>query len=233
LLTIPSSFGGADGSLFLFNEAHERAENNGLQAISDLLGSLAAQFDVGVGDMFQFAAAHATATCPLGPRIRTWVGRPDATQASPPNLLPAAEGVGSDSTTLMALFLDKGIPALDLVALVGSHSVSKQFFYDTTRAGLSQDETPGVWDTKFYDDTINSEFPIPGTPAMVTFDSDKNLSQDPALTQEWNGYAASQNDWVEHFSRAYLRLSLVGVPNINDLIECESSNILQKCDLLI
>jgi hypothetical protein len=225
------SYGGADGSIFLFDEATERDENNGLQNITALLGNLAIQHTLGVADMFQFAAAHAVVTCPLGPRMRTWVGRKDATRAAPTGLLPAAEGPGSDSATLTALFADKHIPAFDMVALVGAHTVSQQRFYNQSRAGSPQDSTPGIWDTDFYAETSVAKDPF--NPNVETFDSDYNISQDAALLAEFGGYAASQNDWVEHFSRAYLRLSLTGVNNINDLTECKHTPFPRKITLLM
>jgi len=151
LTTTLCSFGGADGSIYLFDEAINRAENDGLQTIVKMLGDLAIEQGVGVADMIQWGAVHATVTCPLGPRIRTFVGRPDAIQPSPENLLPSAS---ANSTSLMALFGDKSIPMFDMVALVGAHTVSKQFDYDPTTAGNSQDDTPGIWDTNFYTQTL-------------------------------------------------------------------------------
>jgi hypothetical protein len=216
--------GGADGSLYIFNEATTRPENRGLETITETLGQLARQHQVSVADMFQFAAAHATVTCPLGPRIRTFVGRPEATSASPDGLLPSSN---DDANSQIELFRDKGIGQLDLVALVGAHSVSKQRHVDESRPNTSQDSTPGVWDTQFYGDTLNSDSE-PLSSNMTTFPSDKALSQHPSLVNEWNGYVARQNDWVKHFSRAYLRLSLVGVQNIQSMTECKLELFLQR-----
>jgi hypothetical protein len=151
LITNRRSFGGADGSIYLFDEAISRAENDGLQTIVKKLGDLAVEHGVSVADMIQWGAVHATVTCPLGPRIRTFVGRPDAVQPSPEGLLPSAE---ADSTSLIALFGDKSIPKFDMVALVGAHTVSKQFDYEPSTAGNSQDDTPGIWDTNFYTQTL-------------------------------------------------------------------------------
>lgn len=52
-----TSTGGCDGSLFLAGE-YTRTENLGLQTIAVYLGNLAKQFNVGVADMFQFAACQ-------------------------------------------------------------------------------------------------------------------------------------------------------------------------------
>lgn len=214
LASTGQDYGGADGSIFLFGET-TRTENNGLQGIVNTLGQLARELAVEVSDMIQFAAAHAVVNCPLGPRMRTFVGRKEATKPAPDGLLPSAT---SDAQTLVDLFFDKNIGPLDLVALVGAHSVSRQFTFNTTRAGDSQDSTPGVWDTKFYEDTIRSDFET--RKGILTFTADKALSLHGPLQEEWNGYVVRQNDWVEHFSRAYLRLSLAGVKNIQNMTEC-------------
>ncbi len=68
-------FGGADGSFVLFDEI-TRIENAGLENITTYTQQLLTQFPmVGAADLIQFMANHATVTCPLGPRVRTFVGR--------------------------------------------------------------------------------------------------------------------------------------------------------------
>lgn len=70
-------FGGADGSLVLFNEI-TRAENRGLEVIVALAKTMMFKYKdsgISMADLIQYAATHAVVTCPLGPRIRTFVGR--------------------------------------------------------------------------------------------------------------------------------------------------------------
>jgi hypothetical protein len=67
-------FGGADGSFVLFNEI-TRKENRGLELINVLAKRYQAKYKVGMADLIQYMANHATVTCPLGPRVRTFVGR--------------------------------------------------------------------------------------------------------------------------------------------------------------
>lgn len=67
-------YGGADGSLVLFGEI-TRKENRGLELIVLLAKALQLKYKVGMGDLIQYMANHATVTCPLGPRVRTFVGR--------------------------------------------------------------------------------------------------------------------------------------------------------------
>ncbi|KAI9766460.1 MAG: hypothetical protein M1840_006567 [Geoglossum simile] len=205
-------FGGADGSFILFNEM-DRPENNGLQKITGMLEKRIKKYGVSAADMIQFAAIHATVTCPLGPRIRFFAGRKDATRAAPLWLLP---DVRSDASTLIELFRDKTIDAHQLVALVGAHSTSKQDFVDPSLAGSPQDSTPGVWDNRFYNETLQN----PAPKKLFKFPSDSALSQDPRASNEWAAFVKSQGHWNADYATAYVRLSLLGVNNINNLTEC-------------
>ena len=77
--------------------------------------------------------AHAIVACPGGPRITTYVGRKDSTNPAPGGLLPDVHASGD---SLFALFADKCFSAVDLAALFGAHSTSKQFNTDTSNAAL-------------------------------------------------------------------------------------------------
>jgi hypothetical protein len=56
-------FGGADGSLALFQDEIDRAENNGLQDIIKTAQAYQKRYGVGMADLIQFMATHATVTC--------------------------------------------------------------------------------------------------------------------------------------------------------------------------
>ncbi|KAF3042552.1 hypothetical protein E8E11_006064 [Didymella keratinophila] len=212
-----SSYGGADGSILLSDEI-SRADNNGLSAIAAQMQTWYKKYSpygVGMADLIQMGATVATVVCPLGPRIRSFVGRKDNSRAGPTGLLPDH----SDSAdTLLKLFAAKTIDAHDLVALVGAHTTSQQHFVDTARDGDPQDSTPGVWDVKFYPETTGS-----AAPRVLKFASDINLSKDPRSAGEWKEFSNpsnGQDHWNEDYAKAYTRLSLLGVNNINDLKEC-------------
>ncbi|OCL03786.1 class II peroxidase [Glonium stellatum] len=209
-------FGGADGSIALSSSEINRPENNGLQEIIGLARKWQKTFGVGMADLIQFAAIHAVVTCPLGPRIRIFVGRKDSKTPAPDGLLP---GVNDSADTLINLFNDKTIPPHDLAALVGAHTSSQQFFVDTSKSGAPQDGTPGVWDTLFYNQTMGTG-PLPKR--VFRFASDVVLSQDPRTRPEWIQFsrAGGQSHWNEDYATAYTRLSLLGVNNINNLAEC-------------
>jgi len=70
-------FGGADGSFVLFGEIL-RPESRGLEPINAYAAAMGYKYKkagVGMADLIQFMATHAVVTCPLGPRVRTFVGR--------------------------------------------------------------------------------------------------------------------------------------------------------------
>ncbi|RDW88476.1 hypothetical protein BP6252_00508 [Coleophoma cylindrospora] len=206
-------FGGADGSILLGFGEDLRKENNGLQAVIVKLQAVRKKYQVGAADLIQFAANHATVTCPLGPRVRTFVGRKDATQAAPQGLLPS---MFDSPDNLIALFQDKTIQPHGLAALVGAHSASKQFTQNLALAGQSQDSTPGIWDVTFYNETLQAK------PAkkLFIFPSDIALANHPSIESEWQSFINDQLHWNEDYASEYVRLSLLGVNNINSLTEC-------------
>jgi hypothetical protein len=134
-----SAYGGADGSLLMDFGEETRGENNGLQGIRQVLKGVQSKYKVGYADLVQYAHNHATISCPKGPRIRTFVGRKDATQAAPTGLLP---DVHDSADNLIALFQAKGFSAHDLAALVGAHATAKQRFVDTKQVEKPLDTTP-------------------------------------------------------------------------------------------
>ena len=203
-------FGGADGSLALAAEEVKRPENKGLDKVVAKALELSRTWRVGVADMIQFMAIHATVTCPLGPRLRVFIGRKDSKRPAPNGLLP---GVTQPADDLIALFEDKTISPHDLTALLGAHTTSKQFFFNTSHTGDSQDDTPGVWDVRFYGQTLENK-PMDG---VFRFESDIVLSTHPRVHEEWMEFAGpgGQDHWNADYATAYTRLSLLGVYNIN------------------
>jgi catalase (peroxidase I) len=116
-----SSYGGADGSILLTNEI-DRTENDGLEAIADVMKAWYNKYNkygVSMADLIQFGANVATVVCPLGPRIRSFVGRKDNAKAGPTGLLP---DVNDSADKLIKLFQAKTIDPHDLTALVGAHT---------------------------------------------------------------------------------------------------------------
>lgn len=58
---------------------------------------------------------------------------------------------------------------------------------------------------------------------MLRFPSDVVLASDPRTSAEWKKFSMGkegQADWNEDYSYSYIRLSLLGVNNINNLTEC-------------
>ncbi|PVI05504.1 class II peroxidase [Periconia macrospinosa] len=209
-----SSYGGADGSILLTDEI-DRVENNGLEFIAEQMKTWYNKYNkygVSMADLIQMGANIATVVCPLGPRIRSFVGRKDNPKAAPTGLLPSPV---DSADKIIKLFQAKTIDATDLIALVGAHTTSQQHFFDTTRDGDPQDTTPGVWDVHFYSETVNDT-----PPRVIKFPSDIALSKDSRTSGAWQGFINGQGRWNSDWSKAYTRLSLLGVKNINDLKEC-------------
>ncbi|TDZ22882.1 Versatile peroxidase VPL1 [Colletotrichum orbiculare MAFF 240422] len=211
------NLGGADGSIILASSELPRAENKGLEEIVEqtkVWFEKYKQYGIGMADLIQFSANAATVVCPLGPRVRTFVGRKDSSVEAPPNLLP---DVNSPADVLIDLFSNKTISSYGLISLLGAHTTSQQRFVDPSRAGDPQDSTPGVWDVKFYSETIGD-----APPRVFKFNSDVALAKYPSTSAQFAAFAGpgGQAAWNAAYAHEYVRLSLLGVYNINDLTEC-------------
>ncbi|PHH88735.1 hypothetical protein CDD83_7160 [Cordyceps sp. RAO-2017] len=129
--------GGADGSILLARECEERRENKGL---TEVCARMRAWFDeykgfgISVADLIQMGATVGTVSCPLGPRVRSFVGRRDSSEPSPRGLLPSPL---ASADTLVSMFANKTIGPAGLVALVGAHTTSQQRRRATGRRGGS------------------------------------------------------------------------------------------------
>lgn len=128
---------------------------------------------------------------PLGPRVRTFVGRKDSSTPNANNLLPPVTG---SADFLIELFENKTIKAHGLAALVGAHTTSQQHFVDPSRALDPQDSTPGVWDVKFYGQTTGT-----APKRVFKFPSDVALAAHPKISDEWAEFAGAggQEHWDE------------------------------------
>ncbi|KAK5656648.1 hypothetical protein OQA88_4628 [Cercophora sp. LCS_1] len=211
-------YGGADGSILLNPEELPRFENRGLEAIA---GQTRAWFDaykqygISMADLIQVGANVAVAVCPQGPHIKTLVGRKDSAELPPPGLLPTPK---QDAPTLIGLFAAKTFSADDLVALTGAHTVSRQFNVEPEKAGAPQDSTPGEWDNKYYAETAAQSAPR----GIVRFPSDVSLATDAATAGKWQQFAArdGQRAWGGHYADAAFRMTLLGVKNVGELVDC-------------
>ncbi|KAI8241458.1 Versatile peroxidase VPL1 [Colletotrichum sp. SAR 10_96] len=214
------NLGGADGSIVLSSSEASRVENKGLEEIIEQTKTWYnkyKQYGISMADLIQFSANAATVVCPLGPRVRTFIGRKDSSVAAPPNLLP---DVNSPADALIDLFNNKTISSYGLISLIGAHTTSQQRFVDPSRSGDPQDSTPGVWDVKFYSETIGN-----APPRVFKFNSDVALSKYPSTSAQFAAFAGpgGQAAWNAAYAHEYVRLSLLGVYNINDLTECTKS----------
>jgi len=208
--------GGCDGSLILANEL-ARPENLGMQELGLFLQGVTAQFDnqIGTADLIQMSAATAIVTCPGGPQIQVFVGRPDSSTPSPFGLLPMPNQTAPD---LFNQFVQKGFSALQLAALLGAHTVAQQFFVNPALAGQPLDDTDGLWDVHFYTDIFN---PPEG---IFQLQSDVVLSTFEEVGQGFSGFVDNQGKWEGEFSTAMTQMSLNGIAGGSEaLIECTSA----------
>ncbi|OTB01882.1 putative class II peroxidase [Hypoxylon sp. CI-4A] len=211
-----SDYGGADGSIALNDDEAARSENRGLDTI---IPQTKTWFDtykgygISMADLIQTAAMTASVVCPLGPRIKHYVGRKDDSTAGPTGKLPLPQ---QDAQFIIDLFAAKTFTSDDLVALLGAHSVSKQRFVDPSRSGASQDSTPAVWDLNYYGETIAGD-----NETILIFHSDASIASYSTTKDRFKAFSADGAGpaWNAAYAPAYFRMSMLGVNNLNDLTE--------------
>lgn len=182
--------GGADGSIILAPEEIKRPANRGLEEIVTLTKSWYNKYKgygVSAADIIQMGANVATVVCPLGPRVKTYVGRKDNSKACPDGLLPL---VTDSAEQIIKLFQDKTIQPNGLTSLLGAHTTSQQRFVDPSRAGDPQDSTPGVWDTEYYTELLDANAPK----RVFKFASDIKLAADSRIKGLFTAFAAPNNE---------------------------------------
>lgn len=214
-------YGGADGSLVLANECETRIANRGLGEICAQMRiwhTKYQKYSITMADLIQFGSNVGTVVCPLGPRVRSFIGRKDNHTAAPDGNLPKPRASADE---IISMFADKSISPQGIVALLGAHTTSQQRFVYPNRTGDPQDSTPGVWDTRYFRETMESNPPQ----RVVKFPSDVNMANDPRTRGLFKYYGGmlGQFAWNEAYAREYVRLSLLGVHNINQLTECTKS----------
>ncbi|KAF1970204.1 heme peroxidase [Bimuria novae-zelandiae CBS 107.79] len=203
--------GACDGSLILADEC-SRPENIGLARLCGNLGNLAQQKNVGVGDLIQFAAAHAIKTCPGGPTVPVKIGRKDSSTPSPAGILPTGHESAPD---LIAHFAARGFSAIDLAALIGAHTAARNRVTVPDKANLTMDSTPGQWDNRYYAETINGKAP-------VTIPSDRNMAGNLLTGVPMRSFAVSQGAWGVAFVPAMEKMGLMGVGR-SGLVDCTAA----------
>lgn len=209
--TAPAS-GGADGSLLLSDAEIARSTNDPLQGYrSFLLGKYNGYKNQGVSaaDFVQAAGNIAVASCG-GPVVQTVIGRKDASDAAPDGTLPQAFGKGSDHSTLVQLWADKGFSQRELAALMGAHTVSRAFRQQQNGIppGGQQDNTPTKWDTSYYSQTQAKVAPR----GVYRFDSDVNLANPNTTSGEaFTEFANDRAAWATAFQSSMYKLSVLGL----------------------
>jgi manganese peroxidase len=213
--------GGADGSILLASDVEmARPENEALIPTAATMMQLWNQyrgFGITMADLIQTAAKVGAVACPGGPRIRMFIGRVDDPHANPTGLLPPPF---FNATQIIDMFAAKTVTPGGVVALIGSHTASRQRTFDRTQAGAPQDTTPGKWDTSYFTETLATN----ASPGVVRFPSDISLANSPVTGPVFQQFASQKSAWDKVFrhspgylpSCAVLNFDRHTLPNISE-----------------
>ncbi|KAI5866735.1 putative class II peroxidase [Durotheca rogersii] len=198
--------GSCDGSIILTDECTARIENSQLVNICSIVGDKANQFNVGVADLIQFAAAIGIASCPGGPKISVKVGRTDSFEADPTGQLISPN---ADAATIIRQFSERGFSIREFIALMATHSTAKD------RSGNSLDTTVGEMDMRYYTETADGSI-------SASLNSDKNLSNATETVGDWNAFAEDPVAWEQAFIPAMEKMAVIGNDQ-SQLVDCSEA----------
>ncbi|KAJ6551134.1 manganese peroxidase 3 [Mycena capillaripes] len=222
--------GGADGSIFYFDPIETAfPANNGIDDIVDRQSEFYDRYNATItaGDLIQFAGAVGVSNCPGAPRLEFLLGRPQATAASPPGLVPEPQ---DSITTILARFAEVDFSPEEVVALLASHTIAAADHVDPTIPGSPFDSTPGIFDTQLFietqlrgilfpgngSNTGEAESPLEGE---IRLQSDASLARDSRTACAWQELAVGQANLQAKFRAAMSKMAIIG-HNRADLVDC-------------
>ncbi|KAJ7168907.1 putative versatile peroxidase [Mycena filopes] len=220
--------GGADGSIFYFDEIETAfPANGGIDDIVDAQTPFINAHNITAGDFIQFAGAVGITNCPGAPRLEFLLGRPAATAASPPGLVPEPQ---DSITKILARFKEVGFSPAEVVALLSSHTIAAADLVDPTIPGTPFDSTPGIFDTQFFIETQLRGVAFPGTAGNVGEDksplvgemrlnSDAQLARDLRTSCFWQVLAEDHAIMAAAFQLAMSKMAIIGHQR-SSLIDC-------------
>jgi len=222
--------GGADGSIFYFDPIETAfAANNGIDDIVDVQTPFYNKYNATItaGDFIQFAGAVGVSNCPGAPRLEFLLGRPKATAASPPGLIPEPQ---DSITSILARFAEVNFSPAEVVALLASHTIAAADNVDPTIPGTPFDSTPGIFDTQLFIETQLRGTGFPGTGGNagevesplrgeLRLNSDAELARDPRTACAWQALAVGQANLQAKFRAAMSKMAIIGHSRAN-MVDC-------------
>lgn len=189
------NLGGANGSI-RFDAELARPENRGLADTAASLHVIKSAFpEVSWADLIAIAGALAVTQC-NGPEIPVPVGRADASDASPPGLLPDRN---MTIDQLKARFLEMGLGSRDLVALSGAHTLGRV-------EGVPFTDNPFTFTNSYYKQLLKRR----ADAKAHMLPTDRALLDDPDCQSIVEMYALDQEAFFRDFAAAYRRMTIVG-----------------------
>lgn len=216
-----SNTGGINGATMRFAQEASDPENAGLDNGRNRVAPVKKQFPwISYADLWAIAGIAAIQEMG-GPSIPFRPGRIDLTEKDqPPNgRLPDAT---KSHDHLRDVFYRMGFNDQEIVALTGAHAVGRCHKKNSNFDGpwtfmpisftnefytllLEETWTPRKWDGK-------PQFEDKGTHSLMMLPTDMSLREDSSFKKWVKAYAADQDKFFDHFSKAFARLIEPGVP---------------------
>ncbi|KAI0324540.1 lignin peroxidase isozyme [Cubamyces sp. BRFM 1775] len=223
--------GGADGSIAIFADVETGYHANiGLDEIIQLQQPILARHNISVADFIQFAGAVGLSNCPGAPQLTAFVGRKDATQPAPDNLIPEPFDTADRIFARLSDASNGAFDVIHTVWLLAAHTVAAANDIDPTVPGAPLDSTPSLFDTQFFVETLLRGTSFPGTggnqgevesavKGTLRLQSDDLIARDSRTACEWQSFVNNQAKAQMAFKSVFQTMSTLG-QNLGDLVNC-------------
>ncbi|KAL1520605.1 hypothetical protein AB1Y20_022180 [Prymnesium parvum] len=196
-----------------FEPEASNPSNKGLQYARELLEPIKQAVPlISYADLWQLAAVVSIEMMG-GPRIPFRVGRVDASgpeECAPAGLLPGAHDTAEQ---LRAVFYRMGFDDLELVALMGAHTLGRCHpQYSGFNGPWTSD--PLSFDNQYYISMLNTSFSYSGSQwdadGLMMLNADMALKTDPTFRVYADLFATDQAAFFQNFSAAFSKLGELG-----------------------
>ncbi|KLO10400.1 manganese peroxidase 3 [Schizopora paradoxa] len=231
----PTSGGGADGSIIIFeNTELKDPANSGIDVAINDIAFLLQNFDVTAGDLIQFAAAVGITNCPGYPRLEFFAGRPNGTVAAKSGLIPLPQ---DDVDEIFVRMQDAGFAPTELASLLAAHSTGHSNTLIDNRIQVPFDTTPFTFDSQFYLEVLlkgNETLPpssgeagaqVPNALAAqgeMRLQSDFAVSIHPQTACAWQSFVNNQELMQSEFAAVMAKVAVVGQDK-SSMIDCSEA----------
>lgn len=216
--------GGSEGARMRFAEEGSWDANNGLDSARALLDPIKQQYpELSYSDLWTLAGVTAIEYMG-GPSIKWRPGRSDVDETAPSLTDGRLPDGGKDQSHLRDIFYRMGFNDKEIVALSGAHSLGRCHRENSGYEG-PWTRAPTTFSNEYFRELVENNWTVKDwtgkkqfedpTGDLMMLPTDMALMVDPVFRKYVEEYAKDEEAFFRDFSKAFEKLTELGVKNFN------------------